>query len=50
LRTELGRLVPNYMIPSRWSKYHALPRNANGKVDRPRLKTDFTTGNVAWAA
>jgi amino acid adenylation domain-containing protein len=50
LRIELGRLVPNYMIPSRWSKCRALPRNANGKVDRPRLKTDFTTGNIAWAA
>jgi amino acid adenylation domain-containing protein len=52
LRSELSRLIPGYMIPSRWSEYKALPRNANGKVDRPRLRQDFSTGtgNIAWAA
>jgi acyl-coenzyme A synthetase/AMP-(fatty) acid ligase len=29
------------MMPSRWQAYEALPRNANGKVDRPRLRQDF---------
>lgn len=41
LRTELARLIPSYMMPSRWQAYEALPRNANGKVDRPGLKRDF---------
>jgi acyl-coenzyme A synthetase/AMP-(fatty) acid ligase len=41
LRAQLARLVPAYMLPSRWLEYGALPRNPNGKVDRPRLKHDF---------
>ncbi|HKX38790.1 MAG TPA: amino acid adenylation domain-containing protein, partial [Burkholderiales bacterium] len=35
LRTALSRLIPGYMLPARWTRYDALPRNANGKVDRP---------------
>jgi len=50
VKNELAKLIPGYMIPTRWSEYRALPRNANGKVDRPRLKTDFITGKLAWAA
>jgi amino acid adenylation domain-containing protein len=41
LRAELSRLIPSYMMPWRWQAYEALPRNANGKVDRPRLRQDF---------
>jgi amino acid adenylation domain-containing protein len=41
LRAELARRVPAYMLPARWQEYATLPRNANGKVDRPRLKDDF---------
>ncbi|HZO00073.1 MAG TPA: amino acid adenylation domain-containing protein [Burkholderiales bacterium] len=43
LRTELARLIPSYMMPTRWQAYPALPRNPNGKVDRPRLKKDLCT-------
>ena len=43
LRAALARLVPAYMLPARWQEHAALPRNANGKVDRPRLKQDFNT-------
>jgi amino acid adenylation domain-containing protein len=50
LRGELARLIPGYMMPARWTQYDALPRNANGKVDRPRLKEDFCARSVAWAA
>jgi len=42
LRKALSRLVPGYMLPARWTRYDALPRNANGKVDRPRLKEAFS--------
>jgi acyl-coenzyme A synthetase/AMP-(fatty) acid ligase len=42
LRTALSRLIPGYMLPARWTRYDALPRNANGKVDRPRLKEAFS--------
>jgi amino acid adenylation domain-containing protein len=41
LRAQLARLVPGYMLPVRWMAYDALPRNPNGKVDRPRLKGAF---------
>jgi amino acid adenylation domain-containing protein len=41
LRTALSRLIPGYMMPARWSAYEALPRNANGKIDRPRVKEGF---------
>jgi acyl-coenzyme A synthetase/AMP-(fatty) acid ligase len=41
LRGALSRLIPSYMMPTRWSEHAALPRNANGKVDRPRLKAAF---------
>jgi acyl-coenzyme A synthetase/AMP-(fatty) acid ligase len=38
------------MMPQRWTQYEALPKNANGKIDRPRLKENFCAGEVAWAA
>jgi len=41
LREHLKKLVPNYMMPARWTAYQALPKNANGKIDRPRLKEAF---------
>jgi acyl-coenzyme A synthetase/AMP-(fatty) acid ligase len=41
LREHLKKLVPNYMMPARWTAYEALPKNANGKIDRPRLKEAF---------
>jgi amino acid adenylation domain-containing protein len=42
LREHLKKLVPNYMFPARWKAYDALPKNANGKIDRPLLKQRFT--------
>jgi amino acid adenylation domain-containing protein len=41
LREHLKKLVPNYMFPVRWMPCDALPKNANGKIDRPRLKERF---------
>ena len=41
LRKHLEKLVPAYMLPVRWMQYAALPKNANGKIDRPRLKDCF---------
>jgi amino acid adenylation domain-containing protein len=40
----VGRLrtsLPSYMIPSRWLALPGLPQNANGKIDRPRLRELF---------
>ena len=41
IRAALERVVPTYMIPSKWLAYDQLPRNSNGKVDRPRLREIF---------
>lgn len=41
IRSRLMKLVPTYMLPSRWIRAAALPLNGNGKVDRPRLKHEF---------
>jgi amino acid adenylation domain-containing protein len=41
LRKGLAGLVPGYMLPARWMRYDVLPKNVNGKFDRPRLKECF---------
>ena len=41
LRASLSALLPAYMLPARWMRHDALPKNDNGKVDRPRLKSAF---------
>lgn len=42
LRQNLAKLVPGYMLPSRWQRLEVLPKNANGKIDRPRLREMFS--------
>src|SRR5581483_5690058 len=41
LRKELSRLLPSYMLPTHWLEFDSLPKNANGKIDRPKLVEDF---------
>jgi amino acid adenylation domain-containing protein len=41
LRRELARLLPGYMLPGRWLELDALPKNQNGKIDRPGLRRCF---------
>jgi amino acid adenylation domain-containing protein len=50
LRAELARLVPGYMLPVRWAQHEALPRNPNGKIDRPRLKQAFIAAETCRVA
>jgi amino acid adenylation domain-containing protein len=38
LRAALARLLPPYMLPSRWLALSELPKNANGKIDRRALR------------
>jgi acyl-CoA synthetase (AMP-forming)/AMP-acid ligase II len=35
--------MPNYMVPSRIEWLDTLPRNPNGKFDRPQLAARFKT-------
>ncbi|MGH7568801.1 MAG: amino acid adenylation domain-containing protein [Gemmatimonadales bacterium] len=41
LREGIAQIVPNYMLPSRWQDLDALPKNVNGKIDRPALRALF---------
>lgn len=38
IRQELSRILPRYMLPSQWTVFNQLPKNANGKIDRRKLK------------
>jgi amino acid adenylation domain-containing protein len=41
LRNALGRLLPAYMLPTEWRAYGRLARNANGKIDRARIRDEW---------
>jgi amino acid adenylation domain-containing protein len=41
LREKLSKVLPNYMMPSKWRDFDKLPKNANGKIDRPKLREQF---------
>lgn len=47
LRGALARSLPSYMLPSRWMQLDALPRNGNGKIDRPALVQRFRENAAA---
>ena len=49
VRSAMRAVLPPYMVPTRWLMLPALPTNANGKVDRRRLRELFReseTGQV----
>ncbi len=41
LLEEFRRRVPHYMEPGRFVRVTAMPHNANGKIDRKRLKAEY---------
>jgi amino acid adenylation domain-containing protein len=45
VRSQLQRLVPNYMLPVRWLVQTRLPKNHNGKVDRVAVTGAFQRGD-----
>jgi thioesterase domain-containing protein len=51
LRAELGRALPDYMVPSAFVVLDALPMTTSGKVDRNALPApDFSSGASAYVA
>ena len=52
VRKRLQKLLPTYMLPSRWLVMEVLPKNVNGKIDRRRLREQFEqeAGEEARAA
>ena len=41
LKKELRQMIPSYMVPSKINFLKNLPKNANGKIDRTKLSTEF---------
>jgi amino acid adenylation domain-containing protein len=41
LRDELRKALPPYMLPARWLALSQLPKNPNGKIDRPGVRKLF---------
>ena len=41
LKKKLTEVLPAYMLPRQWMSLPQLPRNNNGKTDRPLLKQQF---------
>jgi amino acid adenylation domain-containing protein len=46
LRNELSKVLPRYMLPTRWIAMHELPKNANGKVDTALIKEQFPAAGL----
>ncbi|MDB5173067.1 MAG: amino acid adenylation [Phycisphaerales bacterium] len=46
LREKLRETLPVYMLPARWKAFEGLPQNANGKIDRKKLKEQFEQERV----
>ena len=38
VRFEMGKILPKYMLPTKFEKIESMPRNPNGKIDRQLLK------------
>lgn len=47
VRTALRKVLPSYMVPTRWLVFPTLPTNPNGKIDRRLLGERFLEGQVA---
>jgi amino acid adenylation domain-containing protein len=50
LRRDLKALVPRYMLPAHWRAIEHLPKNANGKIDRPAIRRLFEEKGPSNAA
>lgn len=48
IQKELSRILPRYMLPSKWIVFDQLPKNANGKIDRRKLK-ELMENNITTA-
>ena len=47
LRQQLTRLLPAYMLPTRWMGLATLPKNVNGKIDRKEIQDRFAKNATA---
>ena len=45
-RKNIGKALPNYMIPNKYIRKDILPRNTNGKIDRLKLKEEVNNWEI----
>ena len=45
IKEDLGMIIPSYMMPRNIHFIDVMPLNASGKIDRNKLKAQFTHGN-----
>ena len=48
VKSHLRRTLPEHMIPSEYHELDALPLNANGKIDRAALESEFERAKVSY--
>ena len=49
IRKELMHWLPKYMIPTKWTQMEQFPLNANGKIDRRKLKNKIQNETYTYA-
>lgn len=47
IKEELGKKIPEYMIPNTVIYLEKMPYNANGKIDRKKLKELYMSGEIS---
>jgi acyl-coenzyme A synthetase/AMP-(fatty) acid ligase len=47
IRKHVTTLIPRYMLPARWEVLPELPKNVNGKIDRPALRERFAAAHCS---
>lgn len=45
LMRKLATVLPRYMLPNEFRHVKEMPRNANGKIDRMKLKSEYDPGD-----
>ena len=46
IRSQVARIIPKYMVPNKIEIIDRMPKNANGKTDRKKLKEMFLSEQV----
>jgi len=46
VRSALSKVLPRYMLPTRWIAMGELPKNANGKIDTRLVKEQFPVARL----
>jgi len=47
LRRELSKVLPPYMLPTRWRAFDTPPKNINGKIDWRLIREHFEADRPA---